>query len=254
MSRFGKISTVVMLALPLVVGGCRPNRKTATPEDYYPLIQVAFEAGAVGAMIARNEAIEKKNFAACVAADVLADAFDSAGDALQARISDKIEIPAFEMDLTDCLALRPATDEGDESARLAGPVVLMTMGPAEEEKPTEEAAPAEEEKPTEEAAPAEEEKPTEEAAAETPAEEVDATLDKGNPDAAVLVEAIAGITLTAALYYANKLKTANCKKGVAALAAIHYVNGMIKPIADEIAEPDGKVSVPAVTIDFSECK
>ena len=242
MSRFGKISTVVMLALPLVVGGCRPNRKTATPEDYYPLIQVAFEAGAVGAMIARNEAIEKKNFAACVAADVLADAFDSAGDALQARISDKIEIPAFEMDLTDCLALRPATDEGDESARLAGPVVLMTMGPAEEEKPTEEAAPAEEEK------------PTEEAAAETPAEEVDATLDKGNPDAAVLVEAIAGITLTAALYYANKLKTANCKKGVAALAAIHYVNGMIKPIADEIAEPDGKVSVPAVTIDFSECK
>jgi hypothetical protein len=212
----------LILALPLAASGCRPNKKTANPEDYYPLIQVALEAGAVGAMIARNEAINEKNFAACVAADVLADAFKSAGDVLQARISDQIVIPSFDMDLAECLALRSTPTEGDEQAQFSGPVMLMMMGPIED--------------------------------SETTVDEVaETTVEKGNPDAAVLVEAIAGVTLTAALYYANKLKTANCKKGVAALSAIHYVNGMIKPIADEIAEPDGKVSVPAVIVDFAEC-
>ena len=68
-----------------------------------------------------------------------------------------------------------------------------------------------------------------------------------------MVETIAGITMMAVLHYAAKLQTANCKKGTAALGAINYVNGMIKPIADEIADPDGKVSVPAVVFDLSQC-
>lgn len=87
----------------------------------------------------------------------------------------------------------------------------------------------------------------EEPAAEEPAAEA------GSPDAAVLVETIAGITIAAVLHYANKLKTVNCKKGTAAIGAVDYVAGMVTPVAEEIADPDGKMSIPAVTIDLSEC-
>lgn len=77
---------------------------------------------------------------------------------------------------------------------------------------------------------------------------------KGNQDAAMLVDTLAGVTLAAASHYAAKLKVANCKKGTAALGAISYVGGMLKPIASEIENPDGKIEVPAVVIDLSECE
>jgi len=257
MSRIGKFTVAAILLLPLALGGCpRPKKGTASPEDYFPLIQVALAGGETAAMIARNEFIERKDWGGCVAGEVLIVAFDGANQVLTGRLQDKIVIPAIDLDVSECLALRDATkEEGDESASLkSSMIVAAVVGPEEtaEEKPAEE--PATEEKPAEESAT--EEKPAEEPAvseeAEEAAEEV-ATALKGNPDAAALVEAIAGITLTAVLHYANKLKTANCKKGTAALGALHYVNGMIKPIADEVAEPDGKISVPATTIDLGEC-
>jgi len=153
-----------------------------------------------------------------------------------------------------------AEDSGDGDGENASVVTSSTMvagyGPeAPAEEGTEEAAPEEgTEEGTEEAAP---EEGTEEAVPEeaVPEEAVPEEADglKGNPEAAALVETIAGITIVAVLHYAAKLQSANCKKGTAALGAINYVNGMIKPIADEIADPDGKVSVPAVTIDLSQC-
>lgn len=85
------------------------------------------------------------------------------------------------------------------------------------------------------------------------ARDPDVEAYRGNPDAAVLVETIAGITVAAVQHYAMRLKGTSCKKGVAALGAVSYVKGVVKPVADEIAKPDGKVSVPSQVIDLSEC-
>lgn len=272
MSRIGKITVPLLLALPLSLGGCQPKKGTANPEDYFPLIQVALAGGETAAMIGRNEAIKAKNFGGCVAAESLITGFDGATQVLAGKLQDKVVIPAVEIDVSECLALRetPADEGGDESASLHEPVVVVTAvagyvapeegdstaPPAEGDStapPAEDdsTAPAAEEAPAEEA-PAEE-APAEEPAADEDAEDAAAAELKGNPDAAALVETIAGITLAAVLHYATKLQAANCKKGTAALGAINYVNGMIKPVADEIAEPDGKVSVPSVTIDLSQC-
>ena len=258
MSCIGKFTVSTALLLPLVLGGCRPTSGTASPEDYFPLIQVALGSGETAAMIGRNEAIKAKNFAGCVASESLVSAFDSANQVLSGRLRDKITIPAVEIDVSECLALREApaeeTSAGDENAY--APTVLDTRiagyvaAPAEE-APVEEAAPAEETPPAEEAAPAEE--APEEAAPEEAAPEEETPELKGNSDVAMLIETIAGITVSMVLHYAVKIQGVNCKKGTAALGAVNYINGMIKPIADEIAEPDGKVSVPAVTIDLSKC-
>ena len=250
MSLIGKITVPLLLIVPLTTGGCQPKKGTANPEDYFPLIQVALAGGETAAMIGRNEAIKAKNFGGCVAAESLITGFDTANQVLGAKLQDKVVIPAVEIDVSECLALREEVPAGDANASLHGPVVVAAMVGAT--APEGESTVAPEEEPAEEAPAAEGEPaaPIEEAPA---AEEPAAEELKGNPDVAMLVETIAGITLAAVLHYAAKLQTANCKKGTAALGALHYVNGMIKPIADEIAEPDGKVSVPSVTIDLSEC-
>jgi hypothetical protein len=267
-----KSTVLAALLVPLALGGCKMKKGTANPEDYYPLIQVALGGGETAAMIGRNEAIKAGNFPLCVTAESLIAAFGSAGEALGGKITDNMVIPGFDIDLADCLVLRKAEDaaepetDGEEAPEADGENAMMStvmvaaiVAPAEEapaeEKPAEEAAT--EEKPAEEA-PAEE-KPAEEAPAEEPAtteEAADAVAEatKGNEDVAVLVEAIAGMALVPATHYAIKLKAANCKKGTIALAAINYVNSMIKPIADEIANPDGKMSVAAQPINFSECE
>jgi hypothetical protein len=218
MSRFGKIAVSALLLVPVGLGGCKPQKGTANPEDYFPLIQVALAGGETAAMIGRNEAIKAENFPGCVASEALITAFDGGGQVLAGRLDDKIVIPAVDIDVSECLALKdsPAAEE-----------------PAAEEPAAEELAA--------------EELAAEEAAAEEPAAEA------GSPDAAVLVETIAGITIAAVLHYANKLKTVNCKKGTAAIGAVDYVAGMVTPVAEEIADPDGKMSIPAVTIDLSEC-
>ena len=268
MSRIGKITVPLLLALPLAMGGCHPKKGTANPEDYFPLIQVALAGGETGAMIGRNEAIKAGNFGGCVAAASLITGFDGALQVLSGKLQDKIVIPAVEIDVSECLALRdePEPEPGDENASLDNSVVVAAViaspAPAEEaDKPAEgdstapAPAPAADEPPADgdSTAPAAEEPAAEEPPAEEPAADEPVAELKGNPGAAMLVETIAGITLVAVLHYATKLQAANCKKGTAALGAIHYVNGMIKPVADEIAEPDGKVSVPSVTIDLSDC-
>ena len=248
MTRMAKTTILAVLATSFVATGCRPNKGTASPQDYFPLIQVALQGGEVAAMIGRNEAVKAKNFGGCVAADVLSAAFDSAGSALNGKLTGAVVIPGFDIDLSECMALRAAP--GAENASYQT-VVVATMvcgyGPAEEAPSTE--TPAEEAPAAEEPPAADPEPDPEPAAEETdPAETV-----KGNEDAAALVEGIAGVAIIAGTHYANKLKATDCKKGTAALAALGYLSGMIKPIADEIANPDGKVSVPAVPVDMSEC-
>lgn len=212
MSRIGKFTVSAALLIPLALGGCKPTKGTANPEDYFPLIQVALAGGETAAMIGRNEAIKAENFPGCVASEALITSLGSANEVIGGRLMDKIVIPAVEIDVSECL---PFKDKAD-----AAPVEGGEAAPVEGD--------------------------------ETPVEESSSL--KGNPDAAMLVEAIAGITLAAVAHYAAKLQTTHCKKGTAALGAVNYVQGMVGPIADEIAEPDGKLSVPAVTIDLSECE
>lgn len=276
MSRFGKIATGALLVLPIALGGCTPRKGTANPEDYFPLIQVALAGGETASMIGRNEAIKAKNFAGCVAAASLISAFDSSNQVLAGRLEDKIVIPAVDVDVSECLALREAP-AAEENASLA-PVTYSTQvagyayaapaegdgeAPAESSETPAESAPeasdgdgeaAEKEAPEEAPAPAPEPAPAEENSADVEAAVAEAEANlKGHPDAAVLVEAIAGITIAAVTHYATKLQKTNCKKGTAALGAINYVAGMIQPVTEEIADPDGKLSVPAVTIDLSQC-
>jgi hypothetical protein len=77
---------------------------------------------------------------------------------------------------------------------------------------------------------------------------------KSSEDAAVIVEAVAGVTMSTVKHFAIKLQAVDCKKGTAALAAVDYVAGMIPAIADEIAEPDGVFKVEATALDLSSCE
>jgi cell pole-organizing protein PopZ len=255
-----KSTILVLLSTTLISTGCRPNKGTASPEDYFGLIQVALQGGEVAAMIGRNEAIKSKNFAGCVASDVLTAAFDSAGDALSAKVTGTVIIPGFDIDLGDCMALREAPAEEDTASVVTfSTAVAAYQAPAEENSTEAEEAPAETEEPpaeeasTTEEAPAEEtEAPTEEAPAEEEAP-VATEAVQSSEDVAALVEAIAGVAILSGTHYATKLKATDCKKGELALSALGYLQGMIKPIADEIADPDGKISVPAVPVDLSAC-
>jgi hypothetical protein len=186
LTHIAKTKVVVLTAAVALVSGCKSERLTASPEDYYPLIQVALEGGKLASLIGRNESIKDSNFAGCVSSDVLASAFDSASVTLSGRLTGEDVFPGFSLDLTDCLTL----PHGDA---------------------------------------------------------------KSSEDAAVLVEAIAGVALSAVRHYANKLKRADCEKGSAALAAVSYVYNMVPIIADEIANPDGVVTVDPVTIDYLSC-
>jgi len=185
MSRTGPtiLATVVLASSTMA---CRPSRASANPEDYFPLIQVAIEGGEIAAMIGRNEAIEAKNFAGCVAAETLSAAFDSAGKVLAGKLTGSPTIPGFDLDLADCMVFKP-------------------------EQPS------------------------------------------GEPDAATLVQGIAGVSLAVARHYAERIKGTDCRKGTAALAAVAYVEGAVTLVADEIAAPDGKLSVPDSPIDLKAC-
>lgn len=245
MSRIAKFTVTAALVLPLASTGCTPKKGTANPEDYFPLIQVALAGGETGAMIARNEFIEKKNWQGCVAGEALISGFDSAQQVLSGRLQDKVVIPAVDIDVSECLALR---DSGSGEAQAVTMHTQVAGYAAPEEEPAEEDT---SEEVTEESA--EESDDDDDDMMEAAEDVATASAAVGNEDVAQIIETVAGITIAAVLHYATKLQTANCKKGTAALGALNYVNGMIKPVADEVADPDGKISVPAVTIDLSQC-
>jgi len=77
---------------------------------------------------------------------------------------------------------------------------------------------------------------------------------EGNANAAPIIEGVASVALSTAEFYANKLLSANCKKGTATLGAIAYIKGLIEPVMKQIAEPGAPLSIPAVTIDLSACE
>lgn len=71
---------------------------------------------------------------------------------------------------------------------------------------------------------------------------------------ATYMEAFSGVALSAVEHYGLRLKQADCRKGTAVLGAVAYLQGLVKPIADEISIPDGMFSAPGVRISISECQ
>jgi len=84
---------------------------------------------------------------------------------------------------------------------------------------------------------------------------LEAPLDaaKGAEDVSVIVISVGGITFSAVRFYAAKLKPHSCRKSLATLAVVSYIEGMLPAILDEISNPDGLIEVPAASFDFSEC-
>ncbi len=104
MPHFGKLA--VAFAAMILTSGCAPKRGTASPEDYYSSARLTLEGGRVAAMIGRNQFLAEKNFMGCTVSDVLASAIKSGEEVLQGKMTDAPVIPAFELDLSECLAIR----------------------------------------------------------------------------------------------------------------------------------------------------
>ena len=107
--------------------GCVPDKGTASPEDYFPMVIVGLELGKSGAMVARNEAIAKENFAGCVTADVLGEAFGGASEVLSGKLAGAVTIPGIDLDLTDCMAFNPNEPKSNEEI---GAIIEAVAGAA----------------------------------------------------------------------------------------------------------------------------
>jgi len=79
------------------------------------LVATALESAEIGTMIGRNEAIQKRDFAGCVSAEVSLKALDSVGTALRRQDGSSFVIPALSVNLEDCMAFygrpRPQSQE-----------------------------------------------------------------------------------------------------------------------------------------------
>lgn len=117
MTRLSKMMGAAALVALVFGAGCKPQRGTANPEDYFPLILVAMDGGKTAAMIGRNEFLGAGNFAGCVSMETMIMGFGGVGDVLAGKMNDKVVIPGFDLDLADCLALR-----GDEVEPLGEPL------------------------------------------------------------------------------------------------------------------------------------
>lgn len=69
-----------------------------------------------------------------------------------------------------------------------------------------------------------------------------------------LIDSWAGTAIKQAKFFIDKLEATNCKGHKGGLAALAYVEQVLDPIVEEISEPDGKLSLPAVAIDLSACE
>ena len=102
-------------------------------------------------------------------------------------------------------------------------------------------------------------------APEIPAVEVDvsaclefapdpATGKEVSEEVRVLVDSWAGSVLKTTGFYLEKIKDTDCKGYQGGMAAVAYVEGVLDPIVDEIDNPDGKLSLPAVPINLAACE
>lgn len=132
MSRF-KISVFFFVLCGFILTGCLPTKGTASPEDYMFLAQTSLEGAKVAAMIGRNEAIDDRNFAGCVASEVFVEALGSANKALgKSSMGDDFYIPAVSIDLSECMSFAPAPGPApnEEVAQHVEAIASVALGAA----------------------------------------------------------------------------------------------------------------------------
>jgi hypothetical protein len=81
----------------------------------------------------------------------------------------------------------------------------------------------------------------------------DPDLVPADPNTAAMVEGLVGVGISMARSYAEKVKLVSCEQGAVVVASLDWLAGMTRPIADEVANPDGVLAVPSVTVELEEC-
>lgn len=189
MARFTKILPLLACGAAVLVSGCKPSGNVKSPEDYIPFVAMALEGGATAALIGKSDAKAKGAFGACVATGVIGTAFSTAGDGLVGYATKNPQIPAVDVDVSDCLEFAPKEPDGKEI----------------------------------------------------------------DDDLKALIDSWTASVLQTATFFLSKLETQNCKGYQAGLAAVAYVEAVKDPIIDEISNPDGSLSLPAVPINLAAC-
>lgn len=72
-------------------------------------------------------------------------------------------------------------------------------------------------------------------------------------DLKALIDSWTGSVLQTVTFFLARLEAQNCKGYQAGLAAVAYIEAIKDPIIDEISNPDGKLSLAQVTINFGAC-
>lgn len=118
MSWTHKIGILALVGAISMVAGCKPLKGSASPEDYTFLIHTALESAEIGAMIGRNAALDKGDFAGCVTAEVLGEAASGVKRSLSKRMDDEFVVPALKVDLDECrqLGSAPAPAQNEKVA------------------------------------------------------------------------------------------------------------------------------------------
>lgn len=69
-----------------------------------------------------------------------------------------------------------------------------------------------------------------------------------------LIDAWTDAVIKQASFFIDRLEGSNCKAYQGGTAAMIYVKQVMGPIVEEISEPDGKLSLPAVPINLAACE
>lgn len=69
-----------------------------------------------------------------------------------------------------------------------------------------------------------------------------------------LIDAWTDAAIKQAKFFIDKLEGTNCKGYQGGTAALAYVEQVLDPIVEEISQPDGKLSLPAVPLNLSVCE
>lgn len=112
-----------VFVLFLVACGSKQRTETSTPPDYLSIVTTSISGGAALAEIFSQQAIEAGNWQACVASEVISEASQSAASAL-ANYGN--EIPAVDVDVSECLALNSGFEPGNEDDSLTEVISTLT--------------------------------------------------------------------------------------------------------------------------------
>jgi hypothetical protein len=107
-----RYALIAIIALSIGLSACGSKQRTGdntTPPDYVAIVTTSISGGAAIAEIFGQQAIEAENWRACVAAEVISEASQSAASAL-ANYGN--EIPSIEVDCVGVPCSEPRLHSG----------------------------------------------------------------------------------------------------------------------------------------------